>query len=149
MDSTEESADMDTEGTREGARMPTVLLIEDDSAVRRVLKHMLRGRGHKVIEAGCASEALEAARCSEPIDIVVTDVVMPQTDCGALVGQLQIARPDLKVLLISGYSEEILSQYGVEVRSRSNFLQKPFTAAQLSDKIREVLGIEPSRYWAA
>jgi two-component system cell cycle sensor histidine kinase/response regulator CckA len=138
-------ADMDEEGTREGEAMPTVLLVEDDTAVRRVLRHMLLGRGHKVIEAGSAPEAIQAAGCDEPIDLVVTDVVMPQTDCETLIAQLQAARPALKVLLISGYSEEMLSQYGVDVRFRPDFLQKPFTAEQLSDKIRQILGVRNTR----
>lgn len=142
---TQSFADMSVEGIQEGKPMPTVLLIEDDAAVRRVLRQMLAAQGHRVIEAGCASEAIGAARCADPIDLVVTDVVMPQSDCGSLVDQLRQARPELKVLLISGYSEEVLAEYGVDVRSQSNFLQKPFGAAELAGKIREVLTSSKSR----
>lgn len=123
--------------------MPSILLIEDDVAVRRVLRHMLLGQGHRVMEAGSAPEAIRAAAASpDPIDLVIADVVMPRTNCDALVAELRNARPNLKTVLISGYPEDMLSQYGVVARSLPNFLQKPFTAEQLRAKIREALGTE-------
>lgn len=126
--------------------MPNILLIEDDAAVRRVLRHMLLGQGHQVVEAGSASEAIRtAAGCRDPIDLVITDVVMPQTNCDALVAELQSARPNLKAVLISGYPDDMLSQHGVDARSRPNFLQKPFTAEKLQAKIHEALGTETAR----
>ena len=126
--------------------MPTVLLIEDDVAVRRLLRHML-SQGHRVLEAGSAPEAIEtAAAYPDPIHLVITDVVMPQTRCDSLISELQGSRPDLKVILMSGYSEDMLSRYGFDPRGRSNFLQKPFTAEQLRAKIGEVLGAEKARY---
>jgi two-component system, cell cycle sensor histidine kinase and response regulator CckA len=124
--------------------MPTILLIEDDLAVRRVLRHILLSQGHSVIEAGSAPEAMRAsAACLDPIDLAITDVVMPRTNCNSLIAELKNARPNLKVVLISGYAEDMLSQYGVD--AGSNFLKKPFTAEQLGAKIQETLGIEKLR----
>jgi CheY-like chemotaxis protein len=125
--------------------MPTILLVEDEVAVRRVLRHMLANLGHTVLEAGSAPQALElAASYSGVIDILITDVVMPQTNCDRFVEQLSQARDGIKVIFISGYSEDMLSRYGVE-QSRPNFIQKPFSAEQLAAKIREVLGGTRSR----
>jgi two-component system, cell cycle sensor histidine kinase and response regulator CckA len=125
--------------------MPTILLVEDDVAVRRVLWHMLANLGHDVLEAGSAPQALElAASYSGVIDILITDVVMPQTNCDRFVEQLSETRDGMKVIFISGYSEDMLSRYGVE-QSRPNFIQKPFSAEQLAAKIREVLGGTRSR----
>jgi len=129
--------------------MPTILLIEDDPAVRRVLRLMLMGQGHRVMEAGNAPEAIRTATASpDPIDLVITDVVMPRTDCNALVAELQSTRPNLKIILMSGYPEDILSQYGVDARSRPNFLQKPFTGERLQAMIREALGTGKARAYS-
>ncbi len=126
--------------------MPTILLVEDDVFVRTVLRHMLSGQGHRVIEASCAPEAIQsAADWPDPIDLVVADVVMPQTNCDALIQELQRSRPGMKAVLISGYPADMLSHHGVDTRSHPNFLQKPFTAEQLDVKVREVLGIPKAR----
>jgi two-component system, cell cycle sensor histidine kinase and response regulator CckA len=130
----------------EKGSMPTILLIEDDEAVRRVLRCMLLGQGHRVIEAGSAPEAIRAAAASpDPIDLVIADVVMPRSNCDALVAELRDARPNLQSVLISGYSEDILMQHGVDARRHPNFLQKPFSAGQLRTKIHEALGTETMR----
>ncbi len=120
--------------------MATILLVEDDVAVRKVLRHMLANLGHQVLEAGSAPEALNLAASYEPaIDVLITDVVMPQTNCDRFVDQIRESRNDLKVIYISGYAEDMLERYGVE-QSRPNFIQKPFSADKLAEKIREVLG---------
>ena len=119
--------------------MHTVLLVEDDVGVRKVLRHMLARFGYRVLEAGNAPEAIElAASHPESIDLLVTDVVMPQTNCDQFVGKLRESRPALKVIYISGYSQEMLNRYGVD-DERPNFIQKPFTADTLAQKIRELL----------
>jgi two-component system, cell cycle sensor histidine kinase and response regulator CckA len=123
--------------------MHTILLVEDDAAVRKVLRHMLAHFGHRVLEAGNAPEALQlAASYPGAIDVLVTDVVMPQTNCDRFVEQLRESRPALEVIFISGYSEEMLNWYGVG-GARSNFIQKPFNAETLAEKVRELLA--PSR----
>jgi two-component system cell cycle sensor histidine kinase/response regulator CckA len=120
--------------------LPTVLLVEDDGAVRKVLCHMLAGLGFAILEAGSAPEALRIAFAhTGAIDLLITDVVMPDTNCASFVGQLKAARPALKVIYISGYSQDVLRHHG-RVPSDPNFIQKPFTAGALGRKIREVLG---------
>lgn len=121
--------------------MRTVLLVEDDVGVRKVLRHMLARFGYRVLEAGSAPEALELAGLyRDSIDLLVTDVVMPQTNCDRFVEQLRDTRPTLKVIYISGYSQEMLNWYGVE-GERPNFIQKPFTAGVLADKIRDLFAL--------
>jgi two-component SAPR family response regulator len=69
---------------------------------------------------------------------------MPETNCERFVEQIRAERPGVRVIYISGYSEEILDHYGV-VHLDSNFIRKPFSAKQLAEKIREVLGVERAR----
>jgi DNA-binding NtrC family response regulator len=121
--------------------MPTVLLVEDDADVLRVLRQVLQKNGYTMLEAGGAGEAFEVSgRFSGEIDLLITDVVLPQVSCNSLVGRLRGQRPDLKVLYISGYAGEILSRYGVPL-SEPNFLQKPFTVDALTRKIQQVLDL--------
>lgn len=125
--------------------MNTILLVEDDLAVRKVLRHMLAHFGYRILEAGSAPEALElAASYPEYIDVLVTDVVMPQTNCDRFVEQLRVDRPALQVIYISGYSEEMLTRYGI-ADSRPNFIQKPFSGETLAQKVRELLTQERTR----
>lgn len=125
--------------------METILLVEDDTAVRRVLQCMLSSSGYEVLEAGSAPQALElAASYSRDIHVLITDVVMPRTNCDRFVEELKSRRPDLKVIFISGYSEDMLNRYGVK-NSRPNFMQKPFSAGMLVEKIRELVNNERSR----
>jgi two-component system cell cycle sensor histidine kinase/response regulator CckA len=106
---------------------------------------MLSNRGYSIIEAGSAPEAIQAAAShSGTIDLLITDVVMPRTNCDQLVHDLQAARPNLKCILISGYPQDMLSEHGL-AGARPDFMQKPFTAEQLVAKIREVLGIQVRR----
>jgi len=125
--------------------MATILLVEDSPAVRKVLWHMLANLGHEVLEAGSAPQALElAASYEQPIELLITDVVMPHTNCDRFVDEMRQARRDIKVIFISGYSQDMLSGYGVE-QTRSNFIQKPFSADDLAAKLREVLGESQAR----
>lgn len=123
-----------------GGALPTVLLVEDDAAVRKVVRQMVEAQGYEVLEAGGAPEALHVAeQHPERIDLVITDVVMPRSNCDRLVCRLRAERPGLKVLYISGHAEETVRSHGVKYSSR-DFIQKPFTGAHLARKIREVLG---------
>lgn len=125
--------------------MQTILLVEDDPAVRKVLRAMLRGLGYETVEAGNAPEALGfVATYPATIDVLITDVVMPETNCERFVEQIRAERPGVRVIYISGYSEEILGHYGV-AHLDSNFIRKPFSAKQLAEKLREVLGVERAR----
>jgi two-component system cell cycle sensor histidine kinase/response regulator CckA len=118
----------------------TVLLVEDESALRTLAREILEGHGYRVIEAPGPSEALElAGRHPEPIHLLVTDVVMPGMNGRVLAEALVAARPGLGVLYISGYTDDILANSGV-LRSGTLFLEKPFTALALLGRVRLALG---------
>ena len=117
----------------------TVLLVEDEDAVRELTRHVLRNNGYAVLEA---AEAVTAARVAADhggrIDLLVTDVVMPGGGGPDLAGRLAAARPGLKVLYLSGYTDDAVLRHGVAA-DRVHFLQKPFTPAGLARKVRDVL----------
>jgi len=121
----------------------TVLLVEDEPAVREVATRMLREQGYNVLVAANGDEALHLARSrpSEPIHLLVTDVVMPRLSGKMVADQLRALRPDMQVLFISGYSDDTLIRHGAS-ESNLYFLQKPFSPSLLAYKIREVLDKE-------
>ncbi|MBW2056450.1 MAG: PAS domain-containing protein [Deltaproteobacteria bacterium] len=118
----------------------TVLLVEDELSVRNVTAGTLRAQGYTVLEASDGKEALAVARQHRDrrIDLLLTDVVMPQMGGRALAERLLAERPDTKVLFFSGYPGEAIVHHGVLDRG-SAFLQKPFSPAGLAWKVREVL----------
>jgi two-component system cell cycle sensor histidine kinase/response regulator CckA len=84
--------------------------------------------------------ALEVSRAHDgPIDLVITDVVMPRMNADELIAQLEVERPGIPILFISGYVDDVVSRYGVETWSR-RLLGKPFVEAELLEKIHEILG---------
>ena len=117
----------------------SVLLVEDDATVRRLLRQILHGAGYDVIEATDGFTALDvASRHAEAIPLLVTDITMPGMSGTELARQLSAARPDMKVLCISGYTDEAVVHHGV-IDSSMPFLQKPFTPTALLAKVREIL----------
>jgi len=119
--------------------MKTILLVEDDAAVRVVLRRVLERHGYLVLEAGDGFKALETAKeHRQPIHLLITDVVMPHVRCAEWVRELRRERPDLKVIFISGYTDDVLARAGVS-RLDGNFLAKPFTPDALARKIDRVL----------
>jgi signal transduction histidine kinase/CheY-like chemotaxis protein len=117
----------------------TVLLVEDEDAVRESEREYLEQHGYTVLAAPNGPAALElAASCGRDIQLLVTDVVMPKMSGSELGQQLLAKRPGLKVLYVSGYAESTVMQHGLsELGSR--FLHKPFTLKALTTKIRELL----------
>jgi PAS domain S-box-containing protein len=113
----------------------TILLVEDEDQVRAVARRALERYGHRVIEARTPMEALDKSR---EFELLLTDVIMPQMSGAELARRLLAERPTLKVVFMSGYTDDLLSAHGVESASVS-YLQKPFTPADLSKKVREVL----------
>jgi two-component system cell cycle sensor histidine kinase/response regulator CckA len=119
--------------------MQTILIVEDDAAVRGVMRHMLQKHGYTILEAGGAPRALEIAEQHRgAIDLMVTDVVLPEMRCGPLVNRIRELRPNLRVLYVSGYSEETIGLSGID-GGEPNFMRKPFTPEALRTKVREIL----------
>ncbi len=117
----------------------TVLLVEDQDAVRAYARAVLADSGYHVIEAASAEAALEiSVHRQTPIHLLLTDVVLPGMNGRTLSTQLLAARPGLRVIFVSGYSADTISQRGV-LDPGAAFLPKPFSPVDLTAKIREVL----------
>jgi PAS domain S-box-containing protein len=118
----------------------TLLLVEDEAAVRRSEREFLTLCGYTVLEAENGKDALQVARgYLGPIHLMVSDVVMPQMGGAQLAGQLAAERPTMKALFVSGYAENTVLRHGV-IDVKTHFLQKPFSLKALARKIREILG---------
>jgi CheY-like chemotaxis protein len=129
------------------ANSETILVVEDDAAVRQLVCDVLEDRGFKVLCAGNGPEAIRLARRHQgDIDLLVTDVVMPQISGPQLSKQLFQSRPDMKVLFVSGYSANDMGDHGV-LAENIELLQKPFSPHTLLARIRQVLGSE--KIWSA
>jgi len=116
-----------------------VLLVEDEEAVRRLARLVLEKRGYAVLEAGSAEDAQSiVAGHAGAIDLLLTDSVMPGMSGPDLAGNLRSTRPELKVLFMSGYTDDAIVRHGLLTASEA-FLQKPFTPEGLARKVREVL----------
>lgn len=113
----------------------TVLLVEDDEAVRHVTLTTLRLQGYEVLEAQTGEDGRRlAAKYLHGIDLVLTDVILPGLDGPSLVAELRMTRPFLKALFISGYAERAIVQHGL-LPTGVPFLEKPFTPTQLPRKM--------------
>ena len=120
-------------------RAKSILLVEDDPAVRRVLAAHLRGRGYSIFEAEGGSEALKVAqRSSAPIDLLLTDVMMPNMTGPALAKKLLVANPEMKVVFISGFLGALSEQECIPSKNVS-LLQKPFRQEQLLETVEALL----------
>jgi CheY-like chemotaxis protein len=120
-------------------RGETILLVEDAQRVRAVVREILEMSGYAVLEARHGAEALEVSnQHAGPIHLLVTDVVMPQMSGRELAQRLATLRPDLKVLYMSGYTDDAIVRHGV-LASGIAFLSKPFTPDALALKVRELL----------
>jgi PAS domain S-box-containing protein len=118
----------------------TILLVEDEEGVRTLSDRALAGRGYTVLAAPSGPDALRlAAAHAGPIHLLLTDVVMPEMSGRDLMHRLAATRPGLKVLYMSGYSEEAIARHGV-VDPGTAFLQKPFTPDALAWRVRDILG---------
>jgi signal transduction histidine kinase/ActR/RegA family two-component response regulator len=122
------------------ARAGTILLVEDDTAVRAFVRATLEVRGYNVLEAMDPAAALQVShRHRGPVDALLTDVVMPGMNGRELAAQLLRERPGLRILFMSGYAaESIFDQY--EIAPTTPFLSKPFSAQALLDKLESALG---------
>ncbi len=127
------------EESRDLSGIGTVLLVEDEDGVRAFSARALRNKGYDVLEARSGEAALEMlSEAGKPIDLLITDVVMPKVDGPTLVRQVRDQRPDLKVIFISGYAEDAFRQR-LDQDAGIHFLPKPFSLKQLAGKVKEVL----------
>ncbi len=118
----------------------SILLVEDEEAVRAFAARALTSRGYTVHEAGSGTEALEVMEETEgAVDLVVSDVVMPEMDGPSLLVELRKTRPDLKIIFVSGYAEDAFEE-NLPENEKFFFLPKPFTLKQLATTVKEVLG---------
>jgi two-component system cell cycle sensor histidine kinase/response regulator CckA len=123
----------------------TILLVEDEEAVRSFAARALRMRGYHVLEASGGEEALEIVKAGEQeIHLLITDVVMPNMDGPTMVRHVKALKPDLAVIFMSGYAEEAFRRND-ENASDLHFLPKPFGLKQLAAKVKEVLSGAPPR----
>jgi two-component system cell cycle sensor histidine kinase/response regulator CckA len=121
------------------ARGETILLVEDADVLRMMIREMLESAGYEVLAGGSPEEALAVGKAhSGPIHLVLTDVVMPRMSGPQLAERLKVAWPGVKVLYMSGYTDEAVVHHGV-LEGGTPFLQKPFTTDVLLRKVSEVL----------
>jgi CheY-like chemotaxis protein len=117
----------------------TVLVVEDEDQLRRVVVEILHEAGYDVLEAGSPSRALEvAAEYEGPIQLLISDVVMPELSGKQLAERLVAVRPELRVLYVSGYTQDSIVHHGV-LEEGLHFLPKPFTRSTLLATVARVL----------
>jgi CheY-like chemotaxis protein len=123
----------------------TILLVEDELGVRQLVCEMLQRLGYQILQAGSGAEALHLFEQHKgSIDLLITDVIMPQMSGRELAQRLKTLQPSLKVLYISGYTDDMLAHHGV-LESGVFLLQKPFAPDELAKKLREVLDAPATR----
>lgn len=116
-----------------------ILLVEDEAPVRAFGSRALQMRGYQVMEADCAEAALQCLEdCDYQVDLVVSDVVMPGIDGPTWVREARKTRPDLPVVFVSGYAEDVFRKSKEEVGA-DRFLSKPFSLDQLSTEVKAAL----------
>jgi PAS domain S-box-containing protein len=121
----------------------TILVVEDEDALRRVTCRVLEAKGYKVLSTGAPAEALELLERREgSVDLVLTDIVMPAMSGRDLAREIARRRPGVKILYMSGYGEDVIAVHGA-LDASVHFLAKPFAAADLRRRVREVLDGTP------
>jgi DNA-binding response OmpR family regulator len=119
----------------------TVLVVEDEEGVRSLIKKILQRNGYSILEAADDDTAVKLTLTHEGrIDLLVTDVVMPQTSGLSLADKLKEVRPELKVLFVSGFTDDATITSGL-LPPGTAFLQKPFTLSSLLTKVQDVMGL--------
>jgi CheY-like chemotaxis protein len=122
----------------------TALVVDDERISRHVASRMLRELGLRVLEADGAEEALDVFRISQhPIDLVLLDVVMPETDGVELAERILAHRPGQRIIFMSAHSAEVLAEHGLQDLDVI-FLAKPYTMDELLSKVRQAMDRQPS-----
>jgi CheY-like chemotaxis protein len=117
------------------------LLVEDSQALRELARELLEDSGYTVLEAAGGADAIRMAdQYQLPIHLLITDVVMPEMDGRTLGERMILTYPGIKVLYMSGYTDDAIMSHGV-LGTKISLLQKPFSIISLTSKVREVLGM--------
>jgi two-component system, cell cycle sensor histidine kinase and response regulator CckA len=120
--------------------METILIVDDEPEVLALTTSILRAEGYTIVATGDPREALRIARARpEPLDLLLTDVVMPGMNGRELAGRLRVFRPGIKVLFMSAHSAETVGNFGIRLAPGEPFVVKPFAVAALANKVRAVL----------
>jgi two-component system cell cycle sensor histidine kinase/response regulator CckA len=120
--------------------MEAILIVDDEPEVLALTTSILRAEGYTIVATGDPREALRIARSRpEPLDLLLTDVVMPGMNGRELAGRLRVFRPGIKVLFMSAYSAETVENFGIRLAPGEPFVVKPFAVADLANKVRAVL----------
>ncbi len=124
-------------------RRQTILVVEDESGVRGIIRYILAREKYQVLVASNGEEAIRLSACYEgAIDLLLTDVVMPGMSGRTVAERLSEIRPGIKIVYMSGYTDDAALRYGVAI-SEFEFLHKPFTQVELLEKVRAALGKDP------
>ena len=130
---------MKAAGRDRDGRSGTVLLVEDSDVVRDVVAKFLEGVGLTVLQASGGEEALALARREDaPIDLLLTDIVMPSMNGLELADRMERVRPDVRILFMTGYAEEVVANAGILGEHRE-CIGKPFTQEQITKRVRKIL----------
>ena len=128
-------------GQSESSEPKTILIVDDEVKMRAILKIGLTRHGFSVLEAGCGEEALRVStECERPIHLLLVDVVMPGMSGVELAPQIMAARPEIKVILMSGYRDDQVF-LNAALNPNTPFFHKPFTIEALIRKIQELLAV--------
>jgi CheY-like chemotaxis protein len=133
------AAQIEASGAGDGAAergTETIMIVEDDESVRDLVRIMLETKGYNVLAVAGAEEAERL--CTADVDLLLTDVVMPEVNGRVLAERLALTSPSLRILFMSGYSDEAVYRHG-EISPNAAFIEKPFTDRTLARKVREVL----------
>jgi nitrogen-specific signal transduction histidine kinase/ActR/RegA family two-component response regulator len=140
IDEPQTELDLEAEAPMAPRGWETILLVEDEGSLRSIAREILEEHGYRVIDASGPDAAIEIAhRLPETIHLLVTDVVMPRMNGRVLAESLVAGRPHLRILYMSGYTDDIIAHRGV-LESGTQLLEKPFTARALLERVRAVLG---------
>ncbi|HDD44886.1 MAG TPA: response regulator, partial [Candidatus Desulfofervidus auxilii] len=119
----------------------TILVVEDEEEIRNLLREMLEHLGYEVIIAETGMKALRLFdKYKDKINLIITDVVMPQISGKELVEKIKKEYPEIKVLYMSGYPENVIAHYGV-LEEDINFISKPFTLMELTKKLKKIFNV--------
>lgn len=128
----------------ESSGTETLLIVENEAAIRNLLQMALQKNGYSVLTAESGREALALVRDhTGTIDLLITDVVMPDMDGPELVRRLSVLRPRTPTLFMSGYMDDALGDQGL-APTEVNFIQKPFSPRVIAQKVRDILDGRPS-----